>query len=131
MNLLGVIYFFHFLWAVPVIFFSKTTQGSNISQFEVHSLPGIHSLPTSWAGQLPVPGIETGNRIFFWLFETENKLYDDNLISQSLLNSQNQQIKNDYFANVLYSLAQWRAWLLVLNWNGYRKWSHLIRRKYN
>jgi hypothetical protein len=81
MNLLGMVYFFHFLWAVPVLFFSKATRGSDISRFEVNSLPGSPSLPTSWAGRLPVPGTQKGNNLFFWLFKTEDVAYDDDLIS--------------------------------------------------
>ncbi|KAJ5763812.1 Peptidase S10 serine carboxypeptidase [Penicillium manginii] len=80
MNLLGMVYFFHFLWAVPVLFFSKATRGSDISRFEVNSLPGSPSLPTSWAGRLPVPGTQKGNNLFFWLFKTEDVAYDDDLI---------------------------------------------------
>jgi SET domain-containing protein len=29
-----------------------------------------------------VPGREDGNEIFFWLFEAENKAYDDTFISE-------------------------------------------------
>lgn len=82
MNFLEMFYFFYFLWALSVLFFSKATRGSDISQFEVHSLPGSPSLPTSWAGRLPVPGTQTGNDLFFWLFKTEDVAYDDDLISQ-------------------------------------------------
>lgn len=58
---------------------------SDISQSKVHSLPELPEnspLPTSWAGRLPVPDVEEGNSLFFWLFETEDSAYDDNLISK-------------------------------------------------
>lgn len=68
---------------------ARTRQPSfDISQFEVHSLPELpeeSSLPTSWAGRLPVPDVEEGNSLFFWLFETEDSTYDDNLISKTKL----------------------------------------------
>lgn len=50
-------------------------------RFRVKSLPDSPSLPSNWAGQIPIPGTEDGNALFFWLFETEDKAYDDNLIS--------------------------------------------------
>jgi hypothetical protein len=31
---------------------------------------------------MPVPGAEEGNSFFFWLFETEDAAYDDNLIGK-------------------------------------------------
>lgn len=55
----------------------------NASRFEVHSLPDGPSLPRSWAGRLPVPGTAVGNSLFFWLFEAEDPVYDDNLISKN------------------------------------------------
>ncbi|KAJ5569889.1 Peptidase S10 serine carboxypeptidase [Penicillium hispanicum] len=85
MNLVGVLYFFQALWAFPD-FTSMTKSSSsghhlfNISQFYVPSLPDGPPLPSSWAGRLPVPGAPKGNEIFFWLFDTEDPMYDDNLI---------------------------------------------------
>lgn len=83
MSLSSVFYFFHVLWAIPNFVFSRQTGSPDISQFEVNSLPDSPSLPSSWAGRLPVPGAEAGNDIFFWLFATEEGEYDDNLISES------------------------------------------------
>ncbi|PYH47475.1 putative serine carboxypeptidase, partial [Aspergillus saccharolyticus JOP 1030-1] len=75
------------LWALlPLL---RSARPSNrlplldsISQFEVHSLPGAppSSLPTSWAGRIPVPDAKPGNALFFWLFQAEDPAYDDNLI---------------------------------------------------
>lgn len=85
MNLLGITYFIQLLWTAPVILFSKATHGSNTTQFAVHSLPGSPILPANWAGRLPVPGLERGNSLFFWLFQTEDTHYDDNLIRKFCL----------------------------------------------
>lgn len=52
----------------------------NISQFEVHGLPGSPPLPRSWAGRIPIPCVPDGNALFFWLFEAEDTAHDDNLI---------------------------------------------------
>jgi hypothetical protein len=52
----------------------------DVSEFEVKSLPDAPQLPQSWAGRLSIPGTETGNSLFFWLFEAEDMAYDDNLI---------------------------------------------------
>lgn len=54
----------------------------NGSHFEVKSLPDSPPLPPSWAGLIPVPGVEEGNSFFFWLFEAEDAIYDENLISK-------------------------------------------------
>lgn len=83
MNLAGFIYFFQILLSLPNFIFSRAKGSSKTSQFEVRSLPDSPALPTSWAGRLPVPGAKAGNDIFFWLFETEDSVYDDNLISES------------------------------------------------
>lgn len=83
MSLSSIFYFFHVLWAIPNFVFSRQTGSPSVSQFEVTSLPDSPSLPSSWAGRLPVPGAEAGNDIFFWLFESEEDAYDDNLISES------------------------------------------------
>lgn len=75
--------FLYALWAVPTVLFSNAGRSSTeISQFKVHSLPDTAQLPPSWAGRFPVPEIEEGNDLFFWLFETEDPAYDENLISQ-------------------------------------------------
>lgn len=81
MNLAGILWTFQFLWTIPNIVFSLSAPSSNVSQFQVHSLPGSPALPPSWAGRLPVPD-RKGNEIFFWLFDAENPSYDDNLISK-------------------------------------------------
>ena len=81
MNLAGILWTFQFLWTIPTIVFSLRTSSFNISQFQVHSLPGSPALPLSWAGRLSVPD-RKGNEIFFWLFNAENPSYDDNLISK-------------------------------------------------
>lgn len=76
---------FHVLWAIPAIFLPGTARAlPSISQFEVRALPDGASLPPSWAGRLPVPETEDGNAIFFWLFQAEDPVYDDNLISETL-----------------------------------------------
>lgn len=83
MNLAGFLYLFQIILSVPNFVFSRAIGSSKTSRFEVRSLPDSPALPTSWAGRLPVPGGKNGNDIFFWLFETENIAYDDNLISES------------------------------------------------
>ncbi|KAI9930883.1 hypothetical protein ASPWEDRAFT_146417 [Aspergillus wentii DTO 134E9] len=80
MNIAGILSFFHAALAIPMIARSLLTSPSDISQFEVHSLPDGPSLGPSWAGRLPVPNTEEGNSMFFWLFETEDLDYDDHLI---------------------------------------------------
>lgn len=82
MSLSSVLYFFQVLWAIPSLVFSRPGRSPDVSQFEVFSLPDSPTLPTSWSGRLPVPGAKDGNDIFFWLFETEDDAYDDNLISE-------------------------------------------------
>lgn len=72
-----MLYVLQVLWTVRGLFSQSKT-----AQFEVHGLPDSPSLPTSWAGQLPVPGTEDGNALFFWLFQAEDPAYDDNLISE-------------------------------------------------
>lgn len=68
--LTAALFLFNSAFAVP-----------DVSQFKVTSLPGAPALPPSWAGRLPVPNAEPGNALFFWLFQTEDVAYDDNLIS--------------------------------------------------
>ncbi|CAG8078309.1 unnamed protein product [Penicillium olsonii] len=79
MNIPALLYFFNLLWTAPSVVLSRGA-GAKAAQFKVHSLPGIASLPSSWAGRIPVPGAKAGNEIFFWLFETEQPAYEDNLI---------------------------------------------------
>lgn len=82
MNIAALLSGLQALWAAPVSLATRVDQASSsISQFEVHSLPGAPSLPPSWAGRLPVPDVEEGNSMFFWLFQAEDSAYDDNLIS--------------------------------------------------
>lgn len=52
------------------------------SKYAVGSLPDNPPIPPSWAGRIGVPGAAEGNEIFFWLFEPEDKAYDDHLISE-------------------------------------------------
>jgi hypothetical protein len=78
MNIGPFLFFIQLLWSIPNLPIFKST---NASRFKVRSLPDSPALPTSWAGRLPVPGRENGNEIFFWLFEAEDKAYDDTFIS--------------------------------------------------
>ncbi|KAJ5570954.1 Peptidase S10 serine carboxypeptidase [Penicillium sp. DV-2018c] len=80
MNLSFLLHFVHALWTAPGFVLSLVIDSRDTSQFKVHSLPGVTGLPASWAGRLPVPGVPNGNEIFFWLFEAEQREYDDNLI---------------------------------------------------
>ncbi|KAJ5368326.1 Carboxypeptidase [Penicillium cataractarum] len=77
MNITPFLCFIQFLWSIPNLPIFKST---NASRFKVRSLPDSPTLPASWAGRLPVPGRKDGNEIFFWLFEAENKSYDDTFI---------------------------------------------------
>jgi hypothetical protein len=79
MNIAPFWVFFQLLRLIPNLSPFKTAKSS---RFEVHSLPDSPALPANWAGRLPVPGREDGNEIFFWLFEAENKAYDDTFISE-------------------------------------------------
>lgn len=76
---------FHAFWTIPTALLSRPDRSSSgIAQFEVHSIPELpenSSLLASWAGRLPVSNVEDGNALFFWLFQTEDVAYDDNLIS--------------------------------------------------
>ncbi|PYH77202.1 alpha/beta-hydrolase [Aspergillus uvarum CBS 121591] len=76
MKLVAVYALIRMLWAF------LPPSRPDISQFEVHSLPGVpsSSLPTSWAGRIPVPATAPGNSLFFWLFQAETPAQDDNLI---------------------------------------------------
>ncbi|RAL09011.1 putative serine carboxypeptidase [Aspergillus homomorphus CBS 101889] len=81
MNLAVIYSLINTLWALPTIFRSILPHRHlDIAQFEVYSLPGAPSLPTSWAGRIPVPDTEPGNSLFFWHFQAEDIAHDDNLI---------------------------------------------------
>jgi hypothetical protein len=86
MDIAVMLYVLQVLWTVGGGLFSR----SKTAQFEVHVLPDSPSLPTSWAGRLPVPGTKDGNALFFWLFQTEDPAYDDNLISEFCLKKRNE-----------------------------------------
>lgn len=82
MNITTFLSSFHALWTIPASLAARVDQApSSTSHFEVHSLPGAPFLPPSWAGRLPVPDVEDGNSLFFWLVKAEDSSYDDNLIS--------------------------------------------------
>ncbi|KAL3485961.1 Alpha/Beta hydrolase protein [Aspergillus germanicus] len=68
------------LWTISCFFCGLTNATPDTSQFKVHSLPGNPALPPSWAGRLPIPNTAPGNALFFWLFQTEDPAYDDNLL---------------------------------------------------
>ncbi|KAL5050351.1 hypothetical protein BDW71DRAFT_173669 [Aspergillus fruticulosus] len=73
------------LTAALFLLFTPACAVPDVSQFRVHSLPDGPPLPPSWAGRLPVPLAEPGNSLFFWLFQAEDAIYDNNLISWFLL----------------------------------------------
>ncbi|KAL3450697.1 Alpha/Beta hydrolase protein [Aspergillus insuetus] len=68
------------LWTISCLFCGLTHATPDTSQFKVHSLPDNPALPPSWAGRLPIPNTAPGNALFFWLFQTEDPAYDDNLL---------------------------------------------------
>ncbi|KAL4798884.1 Alpha/Beta hydrolase protein [Aspergillus venezuelensis] len=68
------------LAAASFSFLGPAYGAPDVSQFKVGPLPGGPPLSPSWAGRLPVPHTDPGNSLFFWLFEAEDTLYDDNLI---------------------------------------------------
>jgi carboxypeptidase D len=119
MNISAFLYFFNLLWATPSVVFSRGLEKN--TQFKVDSLPGIASLPASWAGRLQVPGAESGNEIFFWLFGSETLTYDENLISTYELGK-----GTGCGLLTLYSLVQWRSWLFILDRAGDRQWSLFV-----
>ncbi|KAI1978733.1 hypothetical protein LOZ53_004342 [Ophidiomyces ophidiicola] len=49
-------------------------------KYAVNSLPDSPPISPSWAGRIGVPGESVENQMFFWLFETEDKAYDEQLI---------------------------------------------------
>ncbi|KAL6236112.1 hypothetical protein BDW75DRAFT_123136 [Aspergillus navahoensis] len=63
-----------------LLLFRPACATPDVSQFRVHSLPDGPPLPPSWAGRLPVPLAEPGDSLFFWLFQAEDTIYDNNLI---------------------------------------------------
>ncbi|KAJ5759725.1 Peptidase S10 serine carboxypeptidase [Penicillium odoratum] len=77
MNIALFYYLFQVFCAIPTTVLSHAPSSNSL--FQVSSLPDSPTLPTSWAGRLPVPGRQ-GNEIFFWLFEAEEPAYDENLI---------------------------------------------------
>lgn len=89
MNIAPFLFFLQLLWAIPNLPVFRTVKAS---RFAVRSLPDSPALPANWAGRLPVPGKEEGNEIFFWLFEAENKAYDDTFISESIWGCLNHQV---------------------------------------
>ncbi|EEP81921.1 predicted protein [Uncinocarpus reesii 1704] len=64
----------------PVPGWKRAVPLNDTSKYVVKSLPNAPAIPPSWAGRIGVPGVAEGNEQFFWLFETENKKYDDRLI---------------------------------------------------
>lgn len=75
--------FLPFSWASANLSASLSTYYD--SPFRVKSLFDSPNLPNSWSGLIPVPGADEGNSLFFWLLETQDSLYDDNLISMFTL----------------------------------------------
>lgn len=56
--------------------------GQDVTKYYVHSLPNVtFSLPPSWAGQIPIPGV-SNDELFFWLFQAEHHNVSQNLISK-------------------------------------------------
>lgn len=90
MNIAPFLFFIQLLWAIPNL---PVFKAARASRFAVRSLPDSPALPANWAGRLPVPGREEGNEIFFWLFEAENKAYDDTFISESIWECLDHQVK--------------------------------------
>ncbi|KMU88657.1 hypothetical protein CIHG_06598 [Coccidioides immitis H538.4] len=58
----------------------ETISPIDASKYAVKSLPDAQPIPRSWAGRMSVPGAAPGNEMFFWLFEPEDKAYNDNLL---------------------------------------------------
>jgi len=58
-------------------------HGLENSKYAVHQLSNLtFQLPSSWAGEICIPG--TKNELFFWLFAAETIKANDNLISENL-----------------------------------------------
>ncbi|KAL4964758.1 putative serine carboxypeptidase [Aspergillus stella-maris] len=68
------------LAAASFSFLGPAYGAPDVSQFKVGPLPGGPPLPPSRAGRLPVAHTDPGISLFFWLFEVEDTIYDDNLI---------------------------------------------------
>lgn len=69
--------------ALAVAFPGPVAFPSSNSRYEVKRLPGLSFSLQSWAGRFDVPNGAPGDQLFFWLFAAEDKLADENLISQS------------------------------------------------
>lgn len=119
----------HRQWAMSLLFLLHPTLSFCVSQFKVDDLPGSPPLPRSWAGRLPVPDTEQGNSLFFWLFETEDIIYDDNLISKFSFGWKDLGRKHAPTNNSVHSLVCWRTWLLISCRIDLRKRAHLLRGK--
>ena len=58
-------------------------QGLEDSKYAVSQLPNLSfQLPSSWAGEIRIPGTE--DELFFWLFAGETSKVEENLISENL-----------------------------------------------
>lgn len=123
MNIVLFYYLFQVLWSIPTLVLSHTATYSN-SSFQVSNLPDSPALPTSWAGRLPVPGRQ-GNEIFFWLFDAEKTVYDDNLISKSDLI----YIGPTNATLTLHSLVEWWPRLLIAHRPHNRERTHCFCRE--
>ncbi|KAK2749605.1 hypothetical protein FQN57_005827 [Myotisia sp. PD_48] len=81
MFLLLILALFPYVWASPsVLFHWMSALSPNRNNFEVKRLPDAPELPKSWAGRIQIPKAPDGNALFFWLFDSEEKASDDNLI---------------------------------------------------
>lgn len=50
--------------------------GPAVQQYAVGALPSVNfQMPTSWAGQIPIPGTPN-DELFFWLFQAEEPSND-------------------------------------------------------
>lgn len=105
------------------------------SEFEVKSLPGEPQLPKSWAGRIPVPETEEGNSLFFWLFEAEDPIYDDNFISMEILTE-----LTDWTIILIWNLANFFLWhslvkrrarMLLINRPIHRQRTHILWWEYD
>jgi carboxypeptidase D len=76
---MNLIFLLSFVSIAPAVAF----PGPVAFRYEVKRLPGLSFSLQSWAGRFDVPNGASGDQIFFWLFAAEDKLADENLISQS------------------------------------------------
>ncbi|KAK2850753.1 hypothetical protein FQN49_005353 [Arthroderma sp. PD_2] len=68
-------------WASPTLYpRARSAVLPRKPGYETRPLPDAPELPQNWAGRLNIPGTPQGNSLFFWLFPTEDKAYDDDLI---------------------------------------------------